>query len=174
MTYNIYSQQQLQLKSIARLKQIYSEIGCTVEVGDKRCKDSWITAMAEYQASKVQKITDEQATAQSELDQHIAIQAKALAPEPLTTLEISFYDHDFYAGFELIATITYDDDLTQPWVVMVNGAEKFRANTWIRCYRFISWHHQDGTLKEALEQGAGGKGENLSPCSLLKSLFYHW
>jgi hypothetical protein len=36
MTYQIYSQQQLQLKSIARLKQIYSEIACTVEVSDKR------------------------------------------------------------------------------------------------------------------------------------------
>ncbi|MEH2264150.1 hypothetical protein [Nostoc sp.] len=41
MTHTIYSQQQLQLKSIARLKQIYSEITCTVEVNDKRCKDSW-------------------------------------------------------------------------------------------------------------------------------------
>ncbi|WP_196528787.1 hypothetical protein [Nostoc commune] len=41
MTYPTYSHQQLQLKSIARLKQIYSEIACTVEVSDKRCKDSW-------------------------------------------------------------------------------------------------------------------------------------
>ncbi|WP_196528449.1 hypothetical protein [Nostoc commune] len=41
MTHIIYSHQQLQLKSIARLKQIYSEIACTVEVSDKRCKDSW-------------------------------------------------------------------------------------------------------------------------------------
>ncbi|WP_375514624.1 hypothetical protein [uncultured Nostoc sp.] len=55
MTHAIYTYQQLQLKSIARLKQIYSEIGCTVEVSDKRCKDSWITAIADYQASKIQK-----------------------------------------------------------------------------------------------------------------------
>ncbi|MBW4455846.1 MAG: hypothetical protein KME55_25845 [Nostoc indistinguendum CM1-VF10] len=32
MTYHIYSHQQLQLKSIARVKEIYSEIACTVEV----------------------------------------------------------------------------------------------------------------------------------------------
>ncbi len=54
MTHIIYSHQQLQLKSIARLKQIYSEIACTVEVSDKRSLDSWITAIADYQSSKVQ------------------------------------------------------------------------------------------------------------------------
>jgi hypothetical protein len=153
MTYHIYSQQQLQLKSIARLKQIYSEIACTVEVSDKRCKDAWISAIAEYQTSKVQKLApaapDNQATAQAELDNYIADQAQAIAPEELTTVEISFYDHEIYCGKELIASITSDDDLTQPWVVMVDGKEKFRANTWARCHRFIQWHHQDSTLNEA-------------------------
>ncbi|MBD2249166.1 hypothetical protein H6G26_38690 [Nostoc sp. FACHB-888] len=152
MTHHIYSHQQLQLKSIARLKQIYSEIGCTVEVSDKRCKDAWITAIVNYQASKIQKVTlpalDNQAAAQAELDGFITAQAQAIAPEPLTTVEISFYYHEFYAGFELVATITHDDDLTQPWVVMVNSVEKFRANTWARCERFINWHHQDRTLNE--------------------------
>ncbi|MFN6455424.1 MAG: hypothetical protein RM022_024945 [Nostoc sp. EfeVER01] len=145
MTYQIYSQQQLQLKSIARLKQIYSEIGCTAEVSDKRCKDSWITAIAKYQASKIQKLVpaapDEQAIAQAELDNYIASQAQAVAPEELTTREISFYDHEIYCGDELIASITHDDHLTQPWVVVVEGVEKFRANTYARCYRFITWHH---------------------------------
>ncbi|MFW9259850.1 hypothetical protein A4S05_15155 [Nostoc sp. KVJ20] len=153
MTYIIYSQQQLQLKSIARLKQIYNEIACTVEVSDKRCKDSWISAIVNYQSSKIQKVTstalDEQALAQAELDNYIADQAQAIAPEELTTLEISFYDHEIYCGKELIASITSDDDLTQPWVVMVDGKEKFRANTWARCHRFIQWHHQDSTLNEA-------------------------
>ncbi|MCC5624823.1 hypothetical protein [Nostoc sp. CHAB 5715] len=86
MTYQIYSQQQLQLKSIARLKQIYNEIACTAEVSDKRCKDSWINAIAEYQASKIQKLAlaapDNQALAQAELDNYIADQAQAIAPEP--------------------------------------------------------------------------------------------
>jgi hypothetical protein len=85
MTYQIYSQQQLQLKSIARLKQIYSEIACTVEVSDKRCKDSWISAIANYQASKIQKITlaapEEQDLAQAELDNYIADRAQVVAPQ---------------------------------------------------------------------------------------------
>jgi hypothetical protein len=33
---------------------------------------------------------------------------------------------------------------------MVDGKEKFRANTWARCHRFITWHHQDSTLNEPL------------------------
>jgi hypothetical protein len=162
MTHIIYSQQQLQLKSIARLKQIYSEIGCTVQVSDKRSLDSWISAfvedvgaaIADSQASKIQKLTpaapDNQALAQAELDHHIATQAQTVAPEPLTTVEINFYHHEVYCGKELIAYIAYDHDefVTQPWLVMVNGEEKFRANTWAKCYRFIEWHHQDGTLRE--------------------------
>ncbi|MHC0067947.1 hypothetical protein ACWATR_34495 [Nostoc sp. UIC 10890] len=165
MTYNIYSQQQLQLKSIARLKQIYSEIGCTVEVSDKRCKDSWITAIAEYQTSKIQKLTfaapDNQALAQAELDSYIADQAQAIAPEPLRIVEISFYDHEIYCGEELIASISHDDDLTQPWVVLVQGKEKFRANTYARCYRFIQWHHQDSTLNEPAQVETPPTTENL-------------
>jgi hypothetical protein len=137
MTYPTYSQQQLHRKSIARLKQIYSEIACTVEVSDKRCKDAWISAIVEYQASIFQKLTPDE-------------QAQPVAPEKLTTVVCSFYDHEYYAGNELIAAITHDNDLTQPWVVMVNGAEQFRANTWARCHRFIQWHHQDGTLNEPL------------------------
>ncbi|NEU84101.1 hypothetical protein [Nostoc sp. UIC 10630] len=153
MTHAIYTAQQLQLKSIARLKQIYSEIACTVEVSDKRCKDSWITAIANYQASKVQKLApaapDEQALAQAELDSYIADQAQAIAPELLTIVEISFDHHEYYADDKLVASISHDDNhLTQRWVVMANGSEKFRANTWARCNRYITWHHQDGTLNE--------------------------
>jgi hypothetical protein len=134
MTHQIYSQQQLQLKSIARLKQIYSEIACTVEVSDKRCKDSWISAIVNYQASKIQKVTlaapDEQAT------------------ESLTTVEISFYDHEYYAGDKLIASITYDDTdfVTQRWVVMVNNKEVHRAATLMLCHRYICTHYKDGFL----------------------------
>ncbi|WP_375496447.1 hypothetical protein [uncultured Nostoc sp.] len=146
MTHIIYSHQQLQLKSIARLKQIYREIACTVEVSDKRCKDAWISAfvedvgaaIADYQASKIQKLTP------------AAPDNQAIAPEPLTTVEINFYHHEVFCGKELVAYIAYDHDdlVTQPWLVMVNGKEEFRANTWAKCYRFIEWHHQDGTLRE--------------------------
>ncbi len=149
MTHQIYSQQQLQLKSIARLKQIYNEIACTVKVSDKRYKNSWISAIANFQASKIQKLApaapDNQALAQAELDNYIATQAQAIAPEPLRIVEISFDYHEYYAGNQLIASISYDDNLTQPWVVMVNDKEVFRANTLMRCDRFI-WVSRWGIL----------------------------
>ncbi|MHC0067655.1 hypothetical protein ACWATR_32980 [Nostoc sp. UIC 10890] len=174
MTYIIYSQQQLQLKSIARLKQIYSEIACTVEVSDKRCKDSWISAIANYQASKIQKLTpaapDNQALAQAELDNYIADQAQVVAPEPFTIVEISFDHHEYYADDKLVASISHDDDhLTQPWVVIVNDKEVFRANTLMRCDRFICTHYKDGTLLvEALvQESRGAEGKNLQQLSPL-------
>jgi hypothetical protein len=177
MTHAIYTYQQLQLKSIARLKQIYSEIACTVELSDKCCKDAWISAIAEYQASKIQKVTlaapDNQALAQAELDHFIADQAQAIAPEPLTIAEISFNHHEYYAGNQLIASISHDDNhLTQRWVVMVNDKEVFRANTLMRCDRFICTHYKDDTLpvQEAEVQGSrGAEGKNqqqLSPLPL--------
>ncbi len=162
MTYQIYSHQQLQLKSIARLKQIYSEIACTVKVNDKRCKDSWITAIAEYQASKIQKIApDEQALAQAEIDNYIADQAQGIAPEPLRIVEISFSHHEYYAGDELVASISHDDNhLTQRWVVMVNGKEIFRANTLMRCDRFICTHYKDGSLPVEEKEATPSTTEN--------------
>ena len=173
MTYAFYTVQQLQLKSIARLKQIYSEIACTVEVSDKRCKDAWISAIVNYQASKIQKLApaapDEQALAQAELDNYIADQAQAIAPEPLTIVEISFDHHEYYAGNQLIASISHDDNLTQPWVVMVNDKELFRANTLMRCDRFICTHYKDGTLpvKAEVQGSRGAEGKNLQQLSPL-------
>jgi hypothetical protein len=152
MTHIIYSHQQLHLKSIARLKQIYSQTACTVEVTDKRCKDSWISAIAEYQSSKIHKTTpaapDNQALAQVELDHFITTQAQTVALETVTPVEISFYDHEYYAGDKLIATITHDDNdfVTQPWVVMVNNKEAHRAATVMLCHRYISTHYKDGSL----------------------------
>ncbi|MCC5610465.1 hypothetical protein LC612_27875 [Nostoc sp. CHAB 5834] len=151
MTHVIYTAQQLRLKSIARLKQIYSEIACTVEVSDKRCKDAWISAIVNYQASKIQKIApaipDEQALAQAELDNYIADQAQVVAPEPLRIVEISFDHHEYYADDKLVASISHDDNhLTQHWVVTVNSKELFRANTLMRCDRFICTHYKDGSL----------------------------
>ncbi|MBN3957436.1 MAG: hypothetical protein HWQ39_00815 [Nostoc sp. NMS8] len=100
-----------------------------------------------HQSTQLQKV-DNQALAQAELDNYIADQAQAIAPEPLRIVEISFDHHEYYAGDQLIANISHDDNLTQPWVVMLKGVEKFRANTWARCHRFIQWHHQDSTLHE--------------------------
>ncbi|WP_373529025.1 hypothetical protein [Nostoc sp.] len=113
--------------------------------------DSWVSAIAEYQSSKIQKLTpaapDNQALAQAELDHFIATQAQAVAPEPLRIVEISFSHHEYYAGDELVASISHDDNhLTQRWVVMVNDKELFRANTLMRCDRFICTHYKDGSL----------------------------
>ncbi|MBN3884833.1 MAG: hypothetical protein HWQ44_18250 [Nostoc sp. JL34] len=170
MTHVIYTAQQLQLKSIARLKQIYSEIACTVEVSDKRCKDAWISAIINYQASKIQKLApaapNEQALAQAELDSYIADQAQAIAPEPLTIVEISFSDYEYYAGNQLVASISHDDShLTQPWLVMVNDKEVFRANTLMRCDRFICTHYKDGSLP-VQEQEA-------TPCTTENQIMAH-
>ncbi|MBD2683521.1 MULTISPECIES: hypothetical protein [Nostoc] len=152
MTHITYSQQQLHLKSLAQLKRTYSEIGCTIEVRDRRRRNAWISAIASHQAAQLQKIArlakDEQAIAQGEFEQYIEEQAEAVAPEPLTTVEINFYHHEVYCGKELIAYITYDHSefVTQPWLVMVNGKELFRDTTVTKCQRFIEWHHKDGTL----------------------------
>jgi hypothetical protein len=120
-------------------------------VSDKRCKDAWISAIVTYQSSKIQKIApaapDNQALAQAELDHFIAHQAQAVAPEPFTIVEISFDHHEYYADDKLVASISHDDNhLTQRWVVVVNNKEVFRANTVMRCHRFICTHHKDGTL----------------------------
>ncbi|MGF2037325.1 MAG: hypothetical protein RMZ43_018725 [Nostoc sp. CmiVER01] len=165
MTHAVYTYQQLQLKSIAHLKQIYSEIACTVEVSDKRCKDAWISAIVNYQASKVQKLApaapDNQTLAQAELDHFIVDQAQAIAPEPLTIVEISFDHHEYYAGNQLVASISHDDNhLTQPWVVIVNEKEVFRANTLMRCDRFICTHYKDGTLPVQEKEATPSTTEN--------------
>ncbi|MBW4565350.1 MAG: hypothetical protein KME32_30550 [Mojavia pulchra JT2-VF2] len=173
MTHTIYSHQQLQLKSIAQLKHIYTEIGCTVEITDKRCKNSWISAIISHQSAQLQKI-DEQALAQAELNRHIADQAQAVAPEELRVVDISFFDKEYYALDHLIAAITHDTDdfVTQRWVVMVNGAEVHRATTPMQCHRYICTHYKDGSLpvqeQEAGGQGAGCGGET-SLCPLSSS-----
>ncbi|MHC5937090.1 hypothetical protein [Nostoc sp.] len=80
--------------------------------------------------------------------------------EELRVIEISFYDHEYYAGKQLIATITHDDDLTQPWVVMVNDAEVHRAATPMLCHRYICWEYKRGTLpvqQEALGATTGNE-----------------
>jgi hypothetical protein len=54
-----------------------------------------------------------------------------IAPEnTIRTVEISFYDHEIYAGDKLIASISHDTDdfVTQRWVVMVNG---IRQKRWV-------------------------------------------
>lgn len=70
----------------------------------------------------------------------------AKSVEELRVVEISFYDHEVYAAGKLIASIGHDDDLTQPWLVLINGVEVFRYNTFKRCHSFITWHYKQNTL----------------------------
>jgi hypothetical protein len=68
----------------------------------------------------------------------------------------------YYAGDKLIAAITYDDDLTQPWVVMVNKKEVHRGSTVMLCHRYICSHYKDGTLpvQEQNATDTNGSTEN--------------
>jgi hypothetical protein len=55
----------------------------------------------------------------------------------IKAVEISFEEHEIYAGERAIARIIYNDEdfVTQPWMVIINGLEIHRASTWgaIRC-----------------------------------------
>jgi hypothetical protein len=146
MTHPQYTQQALSRYNLPRLKRIAAERGIT-PTGDKRAAETWVNAIITHQSTQLQKVTDNQALAQAELDHFIADQDQAVAPEPLTIVEVSFGDHEYYAGNQLVASISHDDShLTQRWVVMVNDKELFRANTLMRCDRFICTHYKDGTL----------------------------
>ncbi|MBD2248758.1 hypothetical protein [Nostoc sp. FACHB-888] len=176
MTYPKYTQQALSRYNLPRLKRIAAELGVT-PTGDRRATETWVNAIITHQSTQLQKV-DNQALAQAELDHFIADQAQVVAPEPLRIIEISFDHHEYYADDKLIASISHDNShLTQRWVVMVNDKEVFRANTLMRCDRFICTHYKDGSLpvqEEAGGQGPGGRGEKFSPmhpapCSLSSS-----
>ncbi|AFY99395.1 hypothetical protein [Calothrix sp. PCC 6303] len=92
--------------------------------------------------------------AQTETESQILQQTQILGKKEIRAVEISFYDHEIYAGNELIATITHDTDdfVTQRWVVMVNGIEIHRSNTWAKCDSYITWHYTQGTLPTQQQQ----------------------
>ncbi|AVH63707.1 hypothetical protein [Nostoc sp. 'Peltigera membranacea cyanobiont' N6] len=170
MTHVRYTQQALSPYKLPRLKRIATELGVT-PTGDKRAADTWVNAIIAHQSTQLQKV-DEQALAQAELDHFIADQAQAIAPELFTIVEISFDHHEYYADDKLVASISHDDNhLTQRWVVMINEKEVFRANTLMRCDRFICTHYKDGSLpvqEEAEVQGSrGAEGKNLQQLSPL-------
>jgi hypothetical protein len=73
---------------------------------------------------------------------------QATTIEQVTSIEIDFYEHEIYACQKLIARIIYDhrDFVTQPWVVMVNGEEVFRAIAPMKCHDFVTWHYKQGSL----------------------------
>lgn len=93
-------------------------------------------------------VIDKQGALQIELESNLQRQAQLLAPENFKAIEITFYDHEVYAGDKLIGCIAYEyeDFTTQCWVVRVNNIEIHRANTWAKCYDYIVWHYKQGTL----------------------------
>ncbi|MHC5931162.1 hypothetical protein [Nostoc sp.] len=211
MTHPTYIQQALCRYNLPRLKRIAAELGAT-PTGDRRATQTWVNAIITHQSTQTHKVSDNQAIAQAELDHFIADQAQAVAPEPLTIVEISFDHHEYYAGNQLVASISHDDNhLTQPWVVMVkslrsnsklkiqnsklktisgglysqlinsklfpffilnfefcilnskkvNDKEVFRANTPMRCDRFICTHYKDGSLPVQEQEATPCTTENL-------------
>ncbi|MFN6453050.1 MAG: hypothetical protein RM022_012710 [Nostoc sp. EfeVER01] len=116
-------------------------------------------ALSPYKLPRLKRIA-------TELDSYITDQAQAIAPEPLTIVEISFDHHEYYAGNQLIASISHDDShLTQRWVVMINDKEVFRANTPMRCNRFICTHYKDGTLPM--------QEQEVTPCTTENQIMAH-
>jgi hypothetical protein len=79
-------------------------------------------------------------------------------------VEISFEEHEIFAGdramvgdraLPIAKIILHDEDFeTQPWIVIVNGIEIHRGNTWMKCFHFITWHFTQGTLPEQEEATA--------------------
>ncbi|MBD2512110.1 hypothetical protein H6G91_33610 [Nostoc muscorum FACHB-395] len=160
MTHVRYTQQALSRYNLPRIKRIAAELG-VIPTGDKRAAETWINAIITHQSTQTHKVTDNQALAQAELDSYIADQAQAVAPEPLTIVEISFDHHEYYADDKLVASISHDDNhLTQRWVVMVNDKEIFRANTLMRCDRFICTHYKDDSLPVQEKEAAAPTTEN--------------
>ncbi|PAX59659.1 hypothetical protein [Brunnivagina elsteri] len=81
-------------------------------------------------------------------DKYSAAKDFATPENTIRAIEISFFDHEIYAGDKLIASISHDTDdfVTQRWVVMVNGVEIHRSHTWAKSYNYITWHYKQETL----------------------------
>ena len=107
--------------------------------------------------------------------QYYATDLNANHENSIRTLEISFYDHEIYAGEKLIACITHDHDdfATQRWVVMINGVEVHRTNTWAKSYDYIIWHYKQGTLptQQQEEIAATGNEETAEVTTISKFEF---
>ena len=115
-----HTRKQLEPKKLSELKAIASQLSITPK-GDKRIAANWVDAILSNQAQKVEQ---------------------PAAPKPLVEMSGS----DCIVGGEIVATITSDNDLTQPWLVLINGVEVHRAATWARAYDYVRTHVKYGTL----------------------------
>lgn len=51
-----FTESDLNIKSIAQLKDVYSQIGCTLEIADKRVKANWVTAILTSLSAQLEKV----------------------------------------------------------------------------------------------------------------------
>ena len=89
-----------------------------------------------------------QALDSNKREELITTDSRRIILHDIRAVELSFYNHEIYTGSKLIASITYDHDdlVTQPWLVVINDVKIHRANTWAKCYHYITWHYEQGTL----------------------------
>ena len=52
-----FTESDLNIKSVSQLKDVYSQIGCTEVVTDKRIKANWVQTIIAHQLAQVEKVT---------------------------------------------------------------------------------------------------------------------
>ncbi len=123
MTYQVYTESQLNSFSRSQLWPICEQLGCPKYASNQECRDAIL------------------------LKQPKAIARSLAKTETVTVQEIDFYTHDILVDGEVKATLSHDSEhLTQPWVISFSGVEVFRDATYNRCYRWFVTHHAAGTL----------------------------
>ncbi|MBN3951904.1 MAG: hypothetical protein HWQ38_37760 [Nostoc sp. NMS7] len=127
MAHPIYTRQQLEKLKLTEIKAIALQLALTPE-GDRRNKDMWINTIIEHQSTQVQKLS--------------VYGTQIGAPRPLVEMD----GDDCIVDGEVVATITSDEDLTQPWVVKIGGVEVHRRNTWALAYDYVRHHSKHHTL----------------------------
>ncbi|MFB2769815.1 hypothetical protein ACE1AT_11080 [Pelatocladus sp. BLCC-F211] len=132
----LYTEQQLQAKSLVELKAIYSQIGASVEVADKRCKSAWVEAIVTHQSSQIQKVDS-----------------------PKTENDVNFIDIDGFYNFEaqvngeVIAELCHDSfNDVQPWYVSVSGVEVYRSSLWCESTNWVKEQYILGKLSQHQQQ----------------------
>jgi hypothetical protein len=135
----LYTRSQLESKKLADLKAIAASRGITPD-GNKACKQTWIDAIEKLQSNAIWR----NAYAKTE-----EVEIVATCSEPALLVEMN--GNDCIVDGAIAATITYDDDLTQPWVVKVSGVEVHRRNTWALAYDYVRTHVKYGSLPVATQ-----------------------
>ncbi|GIW59545.1 MAG: hypothetical protein KatS3mg087_0611 [Patescibacteria group bacterium] len=136
----VYTREQLLYKVPATLKAIASELGVDPS-GDKRCKETWIDAILEYQSGV-------EPAAPVEFDQPSWNYCECLVD-----------------GQE-IAIIQYDGIIFK-YVVWIDGVEAHQSSTMAQAQGYIMRHHKDGTLPQVAKEEQSRISEPVGPYRLL-------